>query len=386
MKPNHYEDIIMPADLERPDHALRKRFLFFQANHRHLFGMGKEVDFNQLFLSHLATKEEAPRQYEPENLAHAMANYRIEDEYGALALATTQAVMVSSYHFGPYNLLGAILSNEGVRFSVLANGAKYFEQMKAYQIKKAVANELKHGPVVLTDEDVINPRDFSTMIKMMHKVREGKSMLVYADGLEGQGGYYDRNRMETVPFLGREVYARKGTASLAYKLKLPIVFAMVEREEAGFVVRFFPVLRPEEYSDRASFVRAYCQLGYQYLESYVSSAPEQWEIFDQLHVWLPENGQSKQSGELPSGWVAPKWCRFDKARFATFVENGLHYLLDLDTHHLLTITAGMAQLLTRIDGIRSSVVAEVLPAGIFSDLFSRGVLVSTAVNEQIVAA
>lgn len=385
MKTNHDTDI-MPADLERPDHALRKRFLFFRANYRHLFGTTEGVDLNLLFRKHIAAKEEAPQLYDPENLAYAMANYRIVDEYGALALATQQAVMVSSFHFGPYNLLGAILSNEGVRFSVLANGAKYFEQMKTYQTEKAEANELKHGPVVLTGEDVIDPRDFTTMIKMMHKVREGRSMLVYADGLEGQGGYYDHHRLETVSFLGRKVFARKGTASLAYKLKLPTIFAMVEREEEGFVVRFFPVLRPEEYANRNSFVKAYCKLGYKYLESYVSSAPEQWEIFDKLHVWLPENEQQEQSKALPSGWTAPEWCHFNKARFGIFMEDKAHYLLDMHTRELTALTPGMSGLLPRIDGIQSSVVAEVLPAGTFKQLFHRKILTASGVCEQSTAA
>jgi hypothetical protein len=385
MKSIHNKDIT-PADLERPDHALRKRFLFFRANHRHLFGSQEGVDIDLLFRNHLAAKEEAPKLYDPENLAYAMANYRIVDEYGVLAMATQQAVMVSSFHFGPYNLLGAILSNEGVHFSVLANGAKYFEQMKAYQMEKAEANELKHGPVVLTDEDVINPHDFTTMIKMMHKIREGKSMLVYADGLEGQGGYFERSRMEIVPFLGRKIYARKGTASLAYKLKLPIVFAMVEREEAGFVVRFFPVLQPEEYADRASFVSTYCKLGYKHLESYVTSAPEQWEIFDRLHVWLAEEDLVEQAGGLLTERPVPEWCQFNKARFGDFVENELHYLLDMHTRQVTGLSPGISELLRRIDGTRSSVVAEVLPDETFNQLFNRGILISSGARAQSAAA
>jgi lauroyl/myristoyl acyltransferase len=383
MKPINDNDIAA-ADLERPDHDLRKRFLFFRANHRHLFGAGEGVDLNFLFRKHIAVKEKAPRLYDMENLEYAMKNYRIEDEYGALALATQQAVMVSSFHFGPYNLLGAILSNEGVQFSVLANGAKYYQQMKAYQIEKA--DELKHGQVVLTNEDVINPNDFTTMIQMMLKVREGRSMLVYADGLEGQGGYFDHSRMETVPFLGRKIYARKGTASLAYKLKLPIIFAMVEREEAGFVVRFFPVLQPEEYTDRASFVKAYCRLGYKHLESYVTAAPEQWEIFDRLHVWLAEEDLEEQTAPLLTERLVPEWCKFNKARFGIFVENKLHYLLDTHTRQVTGLSPGISELLSRIDGIRSSVVGEVLPVDTFHQLFNRGILIASDLREQSVAA
>lgn len=385
MNPSHAIDIA-PADLEHPGHVLRKRFLFFRANYRHLFGSEEDIDLNHLFRKHVAVKEKAPQLYDPENLAFAMDNYRIIDDYGALALATQQAVMVSSFHFGPYNLLGAILSNEGVRFSVLANGAKYFEQMKAYQTAKAEANELKHGPIVLTAEDVINPRDFTTMIKMMHKVRQGNSMLVYADGLEGQGGYFDHSRMETVPFLDSEIYAKKGTASLAYKLKLPIIFAMVEQDAEGFIVRFFPVLLPEDYTDRASFVRAYCETGYKNLESYVSAAPEQWEIFDRLHLWLPQNETEGQGEASLTNKPVPEWCQFDQDRFGVFVEDEAYYLLDLQTRDITSLSQGMSELLSRINGVRSSVVKEVIPTVTFNQFFNRGILIASGVHEQSLAA
>lgn len=378
---------VQRSDLESIDHPQRKRYLFFQANYRHLFGTPKEeVDIPGLFLRHLKLKDEASHQYQPDNLAHAMDNYRIVDEYGALETAKNQAVMVSSFHYGPYNLLGGFLSNEGVQFSVLANGAKYFEQMKAYQIKKAIAKELKNDPVVLTDKDVINPRDFTTMIQMMHKVRQGKSMLVYADGLEGQGGYFDHSKLETVPFFDQKIFARKGTASLAYKLKMPIVFSLIEKEDDGFIVKFFPILDPKEYDDRKKFVRAYCELGYKYLESYVQEAPEYWEIFDRLHIWLPKNNKPVEIPELPQGWTPPEWTSYDKNRFGIFTERGKTYLLDSETYNILTVSKGLATLLQRIQHVRGQVVSEVLPPAILRDMFQRGILIADAVNEKIMAA
>lgn len=378
---------IQPADLKCIDHPQRKRFLFFKANYNYFFGAPESgISIEKLFLQHLKFKEEAPLQYEPQNLAYAMANYRIIDEYGALDIARNRAVMVSSFHYGPYSLLGAILSNEGIQFSVLANGAKYFEQMKEYQTKKAEANELKHGPVVLTDKDVINPRDFTTMIQMMHKIRQGKSMLVYADGLEGQGGYYEHEKLEKVPFLGREIYARKGTASLAYKLKLPIIFSMVEREEDGFAIRLFPILSPENYGNRDEFVRAYCELGYEYMEDYVRKAPEQWEIFDRLHIWLPKYGESIELPDLPLDWSTPEWCRYDEDRFGIFTERGKTFLLDFQTQNILSVSSGLATLLQRIKGVKGEVVAEVLPPAILRDMFQRGVLIADRVNDEIVMA
>lgn len=378
---------VQRSDLECIDHPHRKRFLFFQTNYRHFFGApNEEVDIPALFLRHLQLKDQAPLQYQPENLAHAMDNYRIVDEYGALEIAKNQAVMVSSFHYGPYNLLGGILSNEGVQFSVLANGAKYFEQMKAYQIKKVLAKELKNDLVVLTDKDVINPRDFTTMIQMMHKVRQGKSMLVYADGLEGQGGYFEHSKLETVSFLDQQIYARKGTASLAYKLKMPIVFSMVEKEGDGFVVRFFPILNPKEYDERKKFVHAYCQLGYKYLENYVEEAPEYWEIFDRLHVWLPKNNKPIETPELPQGWSPPEWTSYDKDRFGIFTERGKTYLLDSETYNILTVSKGLATLLQRIQHVRGQVVSEVLPPAILRDMFQRGILIPDKVNEKLLVA
>jgi len=378
---------IKRSDLECIDHPQRKRYLFFQANYHHLFGTPEnDIDLGELFLRHLELKEQAHLQYEPENLAHAMTNYQIIDEYGALEAAKNQAVMVSSFHYGPYNLLGGFLTNEGVQFSVLANGARYFEQMKAYQIKKEQDSKQEFSSVVLTDEDVIDPRDFTTMIKMMHKVREGKSMLVYADGLEGQGGYFDHSKLEVVPFLGREIFARKGTASLAYKLKLPIVFAFVERDGEGFVVRSCPILAPKDYDSRESFVRAYCELGYKYMEAYVRNAPECWEIFDRLHIWLPKKNKFDEIPELPQGWSTPEWASYNTERFGIFTEREKTYLLDLQTHNILSVSAGLATLLQRIKHARGQVIEEVLPPAILRDMFQRKILIPDQVNEEIMAA
>ncbi|MBC6996631.1 hypothetical protein QWY85_09055 [Neolewinella lacunae] len=385
MSSNH-ESQLESVGLERVDHPMRKRFLFFRGNHRHFFGDAPGADYEALFQRHLSLKEEAPKQYDTENLAYAMANYRIIDDYGALPLATSQAVMVSSFHYGAYNLLGGFLLNEGVKFSVLANGAKYFEQMKAYQTQKAEANELVHGPVVLTESDVINPRDFSNMIQMMQKVRQGNSMLVYADGLEGQGGYFDRNRMERVPFLGREIYARQGTASLAYKLKLPIVFAMVESDAQGFAVRFFPVLYPSDYSTRDSFVRAYCELSYLYLERYVKAAPELWEIFDRLHIWLPKDTAPATTQQMNANWSIPEWCSYNEDRFGIFQEDSKSYLLDSHNLDIMAISNALALLLQRIKVAPGKVISEILPPSILSDLFQRGILIKENIENEVLAA
>ncbi|SEP76843.1 LpxL/LpxP family acyltransferase [Neolewinella agarilytica] len=378
---------VQRSDLECIDHPMRKRYLFFKANHQHFFGTKSEkVDIAELFLRHLKFKGQASRQFEPENLAHAMNNYRIVDEYGALEIAQSRAVMISSFHFGPYDLLGGFLSNERVQFSVLANGAKYFEQVKAYQIQKAEASDSEVIPIIIPESDVVNPNDFTTMIKMMHKIRQGKSMLVYADGLEGEGGYYDQSKLEKVPFLGQEVFARKGTATLAYKLKMPIVFSMVEQEDEGFIVRLFPVLHPKDYKDKKSFVRAYCELGYKYLESYVQKSPEYWEIFDRLHIWLPEFNTPSEVPDLQPDWVVPEWCCYDKDRFGIFKEGGKTFLLDIQSKDVISVSAGLATLLQRIDHVRGEVVSEVLSPAILRDLFQRGILTEDKVGEEIMVA
>lgn len=375
-------------DLTNP---LRKRFLFFRANYFHLFGAPEGGDYWPVFQRHLAFKQQAPAQYELKNLTYAMNNYRVVDDSGSFELATQRAVMVSSFHYGPYNLLAGILSNEGVRFAILANGAEYYNQMRAYQQQQEKALKLGDGARAITDSDIIDPRDFTTMIKMMHKVKEGKSLLVYADGLEGQGGYFDRSRLATVPFLGKEIYARKGTAVLAYKLKIPIVIAVMEQEENGFVARSFPALDPKDFASQEAFATAYCQKGYEYLASYVRRAPELWEIFDRLHIWLPGEGAVGTEGDevlpdLPKDWAPPAHCRYDRDRFDVFVEEGNTFLLDMHRRKVISVSSGLAQLLERVVGVERAVIREVLPEELLRDMFKKGVLIPDEAPEEILAA
>jgi lauroyl/myristoyl acyltransferase len=360
-------------DLADPAAPNRKSFLFFRANYRYLFGEVSEEEIQRKYRAYWLNKQRNELDFHID-LDHHFRNHEVRGWTRVSRLAEEQALIFSSFHFGPYNVIGLLLSRLGVQFSVLANGAVNMEQIRAHSIAKYQSGDPNVRDAVLEESDVIKPGDMGTLLRCLHKLRSGRHLLVYGDGLEGQTSYFDRHKLVQAELLGRKIYARRGVASLAYKLKVPIVPVICRRDASGRLqTRFYPALNPHRYRNAKSFIRAYCEIGYRHLEPYVQRQPEAWEIFDHLQMYLP---QGTPPAARPGGAPSPEVLRFDTNRFGIFRDQERNYLLDSDLRTVFGLSRGLSGLLPRLNPVEYGVLSEVLPASLITDLLARGVLVA----------
>ncbi len=357
-------------DLDSPAAPERKSYLFFRANHYHLFGPSPEPEIRAAFRRYWLSKQRAALDFAGPSLDRLLREQIIIGDRSGIELSATGPVIFSGFHYGPYNLIALVLGSMGLQFTVLANGAVYLDKFRQWGQRHDALQSLLH------DTEVIKPGSMSTMLMMLEKVRAGKNLLVFGDGLEGQTDYFDRDKLECIDFLDKKIYARRGVASIAYKLGVPIVPFITSRQEESLCTEFFPPLVPADFPDRASFVRAYCQKGYGQLEAYVREDPTEWEIFDHLQMYLPGDGLPPPPS--PETLPPATHLRFDQARFGCFEWRDKVHLLDREDRSVLGITPGLSDLLGKL--CRPYPLAEVervVPAVLLAELRARRVLLST---------
>ena len=348
----------------------RKSFLFFRANHYHLFGPSPEPEIRAAFRRYWTVKYRAALDF-GDPLDELLDNQLIRGESKGLALARQRPVIFSGFHYGPYNLISLVLGRLGFQYSVLANGAVYMDI-----IRRRGQTHSDEPHAILDESDVIKPGSLASVLAIREKIRSGKHMLVFGDGLEGQTDYFDRSKLISVDFLDKKIYARRGVATIAYKLGVPIVPFITSREGERLCTEFFTALDPADFADRDSFVRAYCQEGYRNLEPFVREDPTEWEIFDHLQMYLPGDGMPPPPS--PEPLLPATHLRFDQARFGCFEWRGKVRLLDREDRSVLGITPGLSDLLGKL--CRPYPLAEVervVPAGLLAELRARRVLLST---------
>jgi hypothetical protein len=198
-------------DLTDPAAPNRKSYLFFRANYRYLFGKAGQEVMQRKYRAYWLNKQRNELDFRID-LDHHFRNHEVRGGTRVSRLTEERSVIFSSFHFGPYNVIGLLLSRLGIQFSVLANGAVNMEQIRAHSIAKYQSGDPNVRDAILEESDVIKPGDMGTLLRCLHKLRSGRHLLVYGDGLEGQTSYFDRHKLVQAELLGRKIYAQIGRA------------------------------------------------------------------------------------------------------------------------------------------------------------------------------
>ncbi|HOX26287.1 MAG TPA: lysophospholipid acyltransferase family protein [Candidatus Krumholzibacteria bacterium] len=178
-------------------------------------------------------------------------------EHIEAALHRGGGALLVSGHFGNWELLGAWLATQGraVKFLVKTQSNERVDRLQNDVRRRAGVGIIRAGPSV---KDVVRT------------LRGGGLVGLLGDQDAGAGGVF-------VDFLGRPASVFRGTASLAWRLRCPIVTGfLVRRPDGGFRATIGAPLRIDPAWDEETAIRAITELHTQRLEAMVRSHPDHY--------------------------------------------------------------------------------------------------------------
>ena len=236
------------------------------ANHIELF---KQTVRNQCW-----AKEEENHVAAMDFLMHGGATEAITD-------LRHQPAVICTFHTGSYRLLGHMLAQRGVPFALLVasdiaskQGYAFRESFKAYSDADTPAF------------DIIDAESPASALKMMRCLRNGVSLLTYADGNTGAGN----QQTSTVPvsFMEGTLHVRQGLPWLALKARVPLLTIHCLRGDQGKVLFKLGGNALESlYHEPIALASARAmQHIYADLAAQIKDCPWQWETWLYLHRFI----------------------------------------------------------------------------------------------------
>jgi len=148
---------------------------------------------------------------------YLILNTKVVDESKVLS---RNPAIFSTFHYGSYKLVVGVLLKAGVKLVVLTSAdlASAMSELVGFSNEVARKNNWDGQSILLDTSSPLMIR------KLVSYVREGWSVLVYADGATGADGMTrNENNLIAVDILNTSLYVRKGIAVISKLTKAPIV-------------------------------------------------------------------------------------------------------------------------------------------------------------------
>lgn len=166
-----------------------------------------------------------------------------------------QPFLFCCFHTGAYSLLPGLLASKSLDFGFLSNNTLTERKEKLYfEIHQRYCE--KHN--INSTAQFINVEDKKGIWQALRLLKQGKSLIVYADGNTGSN-YSKKESQNTirVNFLGENLQVRQGIAFLSYMCNVPIVPIISSRiEEVEFSLKrkfeLLPAIYPPNFSTNSS--------------------------------------------------------------------------------------------------------------------------------------
>jgi|GEM_PF-4157563 len=191
--------------------------------------------------------------------------------------------IISTYHFGAYQLINYLLIKNRIPFALLVAGevkTRWSKRFPHLLSELSVAEEA--GLFVLLDAN-----DSSSLRKMYELTASGFRLLIYIDGLEGLKNA-KKDHLQLVSFLGQRIAVPKGVAQLSYTLGLPIDPLLALRHKEHIELVSGTTIQPSGNVEKRRYVQETVRNLFSFLEPYLHHWPEQWTNWPDVHRTLPE--------------------------------------------------------------------------------------------------
>lgn len=329
-------------DLFRPESAERRNFLLTSANKSNLLPAVQEAeDFYREVIKHqhLAAKES-------EILPYIGHHIDLLGDSGILRNGNDRPFIFCSFHLGSFHSWPELLGRYGINFTVVISERSFHEQHEELHGKM---EDLRREKGYRFNFNMINAEDPSCVVQMIRELKNKNSLLLFIDGNSGVGGNTrNDSKLIDISFMGKNIFARKGIASVAYVTGTPIVPLLSYRSAGRIKQIILPPVLPDKRLDRETSVKNTTQHLYDLFSVYLKQYPEQWEGWQYINNCLDLNSLKVNltPGILS---VPPEEATFNNKRYGLLKENGACTLFDAYTYKVFKITEGLYLFLMGFD-------------------------------------
>lgn len=310
-----------------------RQFWITIANMRNLLPEWIEQhDRETIFLDYLCGKTLAALD---QQILERIEDVRVSGSFLAPLVEKDSPKVFCGYHLGSFRAIIGYLAYLGFDFSLVVNKDVYQNQAKEIQQTVSGLNTKAGKSSKL---NIICADDLDAAYQMVRAMRNGHSLVVYADGNTGVGGAFRQDeKMQQVSFLNQKIAVRQGIPYLAHLLKIPIIPVISFRDAAyEIVLHFLPPIIAKKGESKQDFCKTTMQTLFGYLEQWLRRYPLQWEGWGYIHRQLII--QEKKRTELQKRNPHYSDLKFNDQEFGLFIYGEDRCLMDLQTYqtHLLS--------------------------------------------------
>ncbi|AIM37249.1 hypothetical protein KO02_11520 [Sphingobacterium sp. ML3W] len=198
------------------------------------------------------------------------------------------------YHLGLHGQLPIKLAEAGLHFDILLDSKVYEAQCSYFtEMKAQLDTQGQQYRFLMSDDPAV-------LLQMRSTFKQGKHMLVFADG--NSGAHAAAADKIEVDFFNDALRVRRGIGLISYLLQVPIFSFTHDVRHPDIRVRMGERIAPDRSESRSDYIQRSTQLLYTFLESELRTAPWKWECWGYLHrmdaFTKPEGKQGNQHGSV----------------------------------------------------------------------------------------
>jgi lauroyl/myristoyl acyltransferase len=188
-------------------------------------------------------------------------------------LKTQPASILCLYHLGYHAQIPRILADHNILYDMILD-RRVFEARREDLI--AMQTAMKRRGMTYR---FLFSEDPQVLLQARSALRQGRHLLVFADG---HSGTTDKQNRVRIDFMASQIAVRKGIALLSYLLRAAIVPISHAPATAGIRLYAGTPIHPESGADREFYMVSAMRSLYRFLEQELYRAPYLWESWNYL--------------------------------------------------------------------------------------------------------
>lgn len=186
-----------------------------------------------------------------------------------------QPSLLCLYHLGLHGQFPIKLAEAGLHFDILLDRQVYETQRSYFVEMKAQLDTPEREYRFLMSDDP------AVLLKIRTAIREGKHMVVFADG--NSGAQTAAAQKIEIDFFNDKLRVRQGIGLISYLLRISIVPVTHQETYDGISVKLGDLIKLNPLEPRFDYIKRSTQLLYQFLETELKMMPWKWECWQYLH-------------------------------------------------------------------------------------------------------
>ena len=213
-----------------------------------------------------------------------------------------ESVILCLFHLGYHAQIPRLLANRNIPFDMIVD-KRFFEANKEELL--VMQEELASSGMTYR---FLFSEDPKVLLKARATIKEGRHILVFADGNSGAGTKLNR---VSIKFFDKQMEVRKGIALLSHILKTKIYCLEPTKNEGHLILGMHLLMEPENFKNRDTYIKDAMQLIYKRLEDKLRLEPYKWEAWAYLHEMAcfemgNTNVDSINDQIIPQSWLPVK--------------------------------------------------------------------------------